>query len=259
MKFSIYEKNKNYESVNNRYHLSLVNNILTFSSPFDDADYLSSKVIIDITKIKPYVRYFVYFSNEKTVAMVSNIGELDIPYGGSFQDIFTLSLLFTWKAYITVWKTEADEVFILGQGTNIHPTTDNFDVIKQGEDPHSKWLKENSADPECEAEWLHSWDLLKLTANYRKDLMFRALPMLDIEVDVLLEVIKYLLNALPDVKSEIQSSSPNVLPLLETMQRDNILTRGKIENIQFMLSDKNRIRNIQAEYNDQYSLLEKNA
>lgn len=258
MKFYIYEKNKEYGNMNMRYHLSLINNTLTFSSPFDDGDYLSKQISVDVTKIKPYVRYFVYFSNERTVTLVSNTDELDIPYGGSFQDIFTLSLLFTWKTYITIWKTAAEEIFILGQGTNIHPTTDNFDVIKQGEDPHSKWLKENSADPECEAEWLHSWDLLKLTANYRKDLMFRALPMLDIEVDVLLEVIKHLLNAFPDVKSEIQSSSPNVLPLLETMQRDNILTRGKIENIQFMLSDKNRIRNIQAEYNDQYSLLEKN-
>ena len=89
--------------------------------------------------------------------------------------------------------------------------------------------------------------------------MFRALPVLDIEVDVLLEVIKHLLNALPDVKADIQANSPNVLPLLETMQVDNILTRGKLENIKFMLSDKNRIRNIQAKYDDQYSLLEKNA
>jgi hypothetical protein len=259
MKFCIYDKNKNYEDINNRYHISLINNVLTFSSPFDADDYISSEVVIDATKLKSYVRYFVYFSNVRNQTMVSNTEELDIPYGGSFQDIFTLSLLFTWKIYITVWKTEAEEVFILGQGTNIHPLTDNFDVIKQGDDPHSKWLKENSADPECEARWLHSWDLLKLTANYRKDLMFRALPMLDIEVDVLLEVIKHLLNALPDVKADIQANSPNVLPLLETMQVDNILTRGKLENIKFMLSDKNRIRNIQAKYDDQYSLLEKNA
>lgn len=258
MKYSIYEKNKDYESLNLRIHLSLVNNVLTFSSPFDDADYLASNASIDITKIKKYVRYFIYFSNEKTVAMVSNVEELDIPYGGSFQDIFTLSLLFTWKNYITVWKTEADEVFILGQGTNIHPLTDNFDVIDQGEDPHSKWLGENSIDPKCETEWLHSWDLLRLTANYRKDLMFRALPVLDIETDVLLEVIKHLLSAFPDVKTEIQNNSPNVLPLLETMQKNNILAQSTLENLQFMLEDKRRVRDIQTKYADQYSLLESN-
>lgn len=240
---SVYQK---LPDENRVYLVSQEENMISISSGLPDDEVMPRVLTFDATSLKPYTRYLVYYSNEYTNFLVSNIEDTHVPYKGSFIDLYTLSLLLTYtNNYLTIWKSATDEIFFLANHCTItFPGVDTVtDDLK-----FSDWLEANSTDPECVSKWLAEWDEIVLAVNERRELMFRGLPLLDAQVDILLKIMQNIFAKDTELHTYIQQNAPDVLSQFDTIAALSLYDIKSKAAIDTILSDKSRVRQIQAKY-----------
>lgn len=241
--YNLYAKHRDESRV---YNINKENNILTIDSGISE-ELFPRSVSINIDELKPYIRYMVVKTNELNRFIVSNVDDTHMPYNGYFIDIYALRLLLTdsTRSFITIWKTEKNEVFILAAWCSI--STNDFN-IHYGEQKFSEYLTENSTDENCVTKWLESWEKLKDSINKRRKLMFRSLPVSDVEIDVLLTIIQQMLEINPELKTQLEEKIPDTMNHFKYMNDLNIYNIKSNDDLTKVLSDKERIRQIQNDY-----------